>query len=57
MREARFVALNKNRWKEMEKWQELDSETLAANFVELSDDLAYAGLFTPVAIPNVISIS
>ncbi len=47
MREARFVALNKNRWKEMEKWQELDSETLAANFVELSDDLAYARTFYP----------
>lgn len=47
MREARFVALNKNKWKIMEKWQELDSEALAANFVELSDDLAYARTFYP----------
>lgn len=47
MREARFVALNKNKWKEMEKWQELDSEALAANFMELSDDLAYARTFYP----------
>lgn len=47
MREARFVALNKNKWKEMEKWQGLDSEVLAANFVELSDDLSYARTFYP----------
>lgn len=47
MREARFVALNKNKWKMMEKWQELNSEVLAANFVELSDDLSYARTFYP----------
>lgn len=47
MREAKFVALNKNKWKKMEKWQELDSEVLATNFIELSDDLAYARTFYP----------
>lgn len=47
MKEARFIALNKEKWSEMEKWQELDSGRLAANFVELSDDLAFARTFYP----------
>lgn len=31
----------------MENWQKLDSETLAANFIALSDDLSYARTFYP----------
>lgn len=31
----------------MEQWQQLDTEHLAANFIELSDDLAYARTFYP----------
>lgn len=31
----------------MEQWQQFDTERLAANFIELSDDLAYARTFYP----------
>ncbi len=47
MKEARFIFLNKKKWKEMEQGQQFDSERLAANFIELSDDLAYARTFYP----------
>ena len=48
MKEARFIALNREKWKGMEERREsLDVETVAANFVELSDDLAYARTFYP----------
>lgn len=47
MKEARFVARNKDKWRKMEKRQSLDAEGLAANFMELSDDLAYARTFYP----------
>lgn len=47
MKEARFIARNKDKWKEMENWQRLDADKLAANFIELSDDLAYARTFYP----------
>lgn len=47
MKEARFIARNRDKWKEMENWQKFDSDRLAANFIELSDDLAYARTFYP----------
>ena len=47
MKEARFIARNRDKWKEMENWQQFNSEKLAANFMELSDDLAYARTFYP----------
>lgn len=47
MKEARFIVLNRDRWKEMERLQQTDAEELAARFVELSDDLAYARTFYP----------
>lgn len=47
MKEARFVARNKDKWRRMEKRQSLEAEILAENFVELSDDLAYARTFYP----------
>lgn len=47
MKEARFVARNKDKWRRMEKRQSLDAEIVAENFMELSDDLAYARTFYP----------
>lgn len=47
MKEARFIKLNKQKWQAMEQQQKLDANQLAANFVELSDDLAYARTFYP----------
>lgn len=47
MKEARFIALNKERWKKIEQRQGLDVEFLATNFSELSDDLSYARTFYP----------
>lgn len=47
MKEARFISRNKEKWKSMENGQQLDAEHLAANFIELSDDLAYARTFYP----------
>lgn len=47
MKEARFIARNRDKWKKMENWQQFNSEKLAANFIELSDDLAYARTFYP----------
>lgn len=47
MKEARFISRNKDKWKNMENGQQLDAEHLAANFIELSDDLAYARTFYP----------
>lgn len=47
MKEARFIKLNRQKWQEMEQWQQLDADRIAANFVELSDDLAYARTFYP----------
>lgn len=45
MKEARFISRNKDKWKNMENGQQPDAEHLAANFIELSDDLAYARTF------------
>ena len=47
MKEARFISRNKDKWKNMENGQQPDAEHLAANFIELSDDLAYARTFYP----------
>lgn len=47
MKEARFIAINKEKWLKMEQSRQLDADQLAAHFVELSDDLAYARTFYP----------
>lgn len=47
MKEARFIACNKKKWSEMEDRRKLDADQLAANFISLSDDLAYARTFYP----------
>lgn len=47
MKEARFIAKNKEKWSRMETVERLDSDKLAANFTELSDDLSYARTFYP----------
>ena len=47
MREAQFVNRNKEKWSRMEQPGLLDADTLAANYVVLSDDLAYARTFYP----------
>lgn len=47
MKEARFIKLNQQKWKAMEDKQSLDADRLAANFIELSDDLSYARTFYP----------
>lgn len=47
MKEARFVSRNRDKWKNMENLHQADAETLAANFIELSDDLSYARTFYP----------
>lgn len=47
MKEARFIALNKDKWNEMEQDQQLDSDAMALNFTALADDLAYAKTFYP----------
>ena len=47
MREARFVNLNKEKWSRMERMDHLDADTLAENYVALTDDLSYARTFFP----------
>ena len=47
MKEAKFISTNKEKWAQMEQGRRLDADRLAANFVELSDDLAYARTFYP----------
>lgn len=47
MKEARFIAKNKERWAKMEKSEGLETDVLAMNFTTLSDDLAYAKTFYP----------
>lgn len=47
MREAQFVNRNKEKWSRIEQPGLLDADTLAANYVVLSDDLAYARTFYP----------
>ena len=47
MKEARFVSQNKEKWGKMENVNHLDTDTLASNYVILSDDLSYAKTFYP----------
>jgi len=47
MKEAKFVSKNKEKWGKMEKVSHLDADTLASNYVILSDDLSYAKTFYP----------
>lgn len=47
MKEARFIARNREKWGKMEQRQQLEADQLAADFIELSDDLAYARTFYP----------
>lgn len=47
MKESRFVSLNKAKWEKMEHLGRLDTDTLASNYVILSDDLSYARTFFP----------
>lgn len=47
MKEAQFVNRNKSKWAEMENVGRLNTDTLASNYVILSDDLSYAKTFYP----------
>lgn len=50
MREAAFIKENKDKWLEIENQtanKDISAENLAENFVELTDDLAYARTFYP----------
>lgn len=47
MKEAKFIAQNKAKWNGIEQRQQNDSDVVAANFMALSDDLAYARTFYP----------
>ena len=42
MKEARFVSQNKEKWEKMENVSLLDTDTIASNYVILSDDLSCA---------------
>ena len=45
MKEARFVSQNKEKWGKIENVNHLDTDSLASNYVILSDDLSYAKSF------------
>lgn len=50
MREAAFIKENKDKWQAIEVQttdNEISAEELAANFIELADDLSYARTFYP----------
>ncbi|WP_029904406.1 stage II sporulation protein M [Prevotella sp. 10(H)] len=50
MREAAFVKENRNKWQQIDSQtrdKNIPAETLADNFVELTDDLSYARTFYP----------
>lgn len=47
MKESRFVNKNKSKWAEMENVSRQNTDTLASNYVILSDDLSYAKTFFP----------
>lgn len=50
MREAAFVKENRNKWQQIDnqtKNKDIPAETLADNFIELTDDLSYARTFYP----------
>lgn len=47
MREALFIKQNSERWKAYEQNKNADPDTLAENFISITDDLAYAKTFYP----------
>jgi uncharacterized membrane protein SpoIIM required for sporulation len=47
MREALFVKQNSAKWKQYESMETNDPDTLAENFITITDDLAYAKSFYP----------
>lgn len=50
MREAAFVKENRNKWQQIDNQtnnKDIPAETLADNFIELTDDLSYARTFYP----------
>src|SRR3546814_11152666 len=47
MREAVFVRQNSEKWKAYEDPSGASADRLAANFIELTDDLSYARTFYP----------
>lgn len=47
MREGLFIKKNKNRWEKVQQGAISDADELAKNFIELTDDLAYAKTFYP----------
>ncbi|NDV77936.1 stage II sporulation protein M [Dysgonomonas sp. 511] len=50
MREAAFIKENREKWQKIDsqtKASDIPSETLADNFIELTDDLSYARTFYP----------
>lgn len=47
MKEARFIAGNKEKWGKMEDVKGQDTDMLASNYVILSEDLSYARTFYP----------
>jgi Uncharacterized membrane protein len=50
MREAAFIKENRNKWQQIDsqtKENNIPAETLADNFIELTDDLSYARTFYP----------
>ena len=49
MREAVFLRLNEAKWKQYERQPPAGPDELAARFVELTDDLAYAQTFYPIS--------
>ncbi len=47
MREGLFIKRNKDRWEKVKQGTITDADDLAKNFIELTDDLAYARTFYP----------
>jgi uncharacterized membrane protein SpoIIM required for sporulation len=47
MREALFLKQNQDRWKQYERESTTDPDELAARFIQLTDDLAFAKTFYP----------
>lgn len=50
MREAAFIKSNREKWQRIEgetDYKEIPADTLADNFIELTDDLSYARTFYP----------
>ncbi len=47
MREALFIKKNKDRWTEISQSPSADTDEMAAEFIQLTDDLGYAKTFYP----------